>query len=353
VTINVLVPRRIALADGRLLFSAVSYVGDRLILVGCHYFDRPIAYERLQYRLRPATAKISDLRHYVRVDYEPCIVISANVSADTAAVEFYYEGQSWTISLDREDPRPCDRSLMTLFKDDYRLLPEFIRYYSNLGVERFYLYYNGPLKSVDWEFLRNSEKVRGADILLIEWDIAYWWKLSAPVGMPFYDEPGRQHHAQTMAMNHHLHSVRGHSAYTLFVDLDEYVFTPKDVLDRCCKTNPAFVIMQSWWASLPKPVTYEMFSIVEDQELLVAESGEGRWRVKSLVNTADVDLMGIHIPHVYSRTDHLIIDGFFHFPRFVENDRAHEIDKRLIPWIKSEFIRQRFDDKNRNPAIYI
>jgi hypothetical protein len=337
---NVLVPRKIALPDGRLLFSAVSHVGDRLILVGCHYFDRPIAYERVRFKIHPATTKLSDLKYYARIDYEPCIVISASVGADPIAVDLYYEGQTWTVSLDREDPPRCDLSLMTLFKDDYRLLPEFIRYYSNLGVERFCLYFNGPLESIDWTFLQNSEKVRGADILLVEWNVEYWWKLRTPVGKPFYDEPGRQHHAQTMAMNHHLHAVRGYSKYTLFVDLDEYVFTPKDVLDRYRQTEPAFIIMQSWWASLPKPVTYESFSIVEDQDLLVAESGEGRWRVKSLVNTADVDLMGIHIPHVYTRKDHLVIDGFFHFFSFAENDRSHKIDKRLKPWVKSEFIRR-------------
>ena len=343
-TINVLTPRKIQLDDGRYLFSAISHVGDRLILIGCHYFDRPIAYERLGLRLTPSTEKLSDVKYFVRKDYEPCVIITAHVGFDPIEVEFLYEGQIWKIALDQEEPPHCALSLMTLFKDDYQLLPEFIRYYANLGVETFYLYYNGRLDSIDWTFLRNLEKSRGARILLVEWDIAYWWNLSAIVDKPVYDQQGYQHHAQTMAINHHIHSVRGYSAYTLFIDLDEYIFTPKAILDSCRAEKPRFIILQSWWAALTEIVPYNSFSVLDDKNLLVAESGEGRWRVKSMVNPDSVDLMGIHIPHVYLTGNYRFIDGFFHFFRFAENDRTTATDKKLIPWLKSEFVRRKFSD---------
>ena len=341
-SITVLSPCKIKLEDGRLLFSAVSHVGNQLILVGCHYFDRPIAYERVKYRVLPSTVMLSDLRHYIRVDYEPCIIITAQVGVGPIAVELQYEGQTWRISLARETRAPSSLSLMTLFKDDYRLLPTFISYYEKLGVDSFHLYFNGPLNRVDWSFLEEAARNSGIRVTLVEWDVPYWWNLSAVVNKPFYDQQGYQHHAQTMAMNHHLHTVRGQSDYTLFVDLDEYIFTPKPILDRCREAKLGFVLLQSWWATLPDVMPYESFSLLEDKELFVAESGEGRWRVKSLVDPKAVDLMGIHVPHRHTQVDYRFIDGFFHFYRFAENDRSPVTEKRMKPWLKSEFVKQRF-----------
>jgi glycosyl transferase family 92 len=344
VTINVLTPRKIQLDDGRYLFSAISHVRDRLILIGCHYFDRPIAYDRVGMRLTPSTKKLTDVKYFVRSDYEPCVIITADIGVDPIEIEFLYEGQTWKISPNQEEPPHSALSLMTLFKYEYQLLPEFIRYYAKLGVQTFYLYYNGRLDSIDWTFLRNAEMACDVRILLVEWDIAYWWNLSATVNKPVYDQWGYQHHAQTMAINHHVHSMRGCSSYTLFIDLDEYIFTPKLILDRCRNAKPLFIILQSWWAALPEAPPYESFSISSDREMLVAETGEGRWRVKSLVKPEAVDLMGIHIPHQHAKGDYRFIDGFFHFFRFAENDRATATDKKLIPWLKSEFVRRKFSD---------
>jgi len=348
VAISILTPRNIKLDDGRLLFSAISHVGDRLIFVGCHYFDNPIAYERLQFRLIPSTEKASDLRYHARVDYEPCVIITAHVGAGPIEVEFYYEGQTWNVPLKREHVPRSRLSLMTLFKDDYRLLPEFIGYYTNLGVDNFYLYFNGPLKRIDWDFLRACAKTRDIGVQLVEWDIPYWWNLGTSPNKGIYESWGYQHHAQPMAMNHHLHFVRGSSDYTLFVDLDEYVFTPKATLDRCLEAKPGFVVFQSWWTSFSEPVPYESFSISEDRELLVAETGEGRARVKSLVKPEVVDLMGIHMPYRHGETDNRFIDGFFHFFRFKEHDRQSVTTKGLKRCLKSDFVRQRF---SRGPDV--
>ncbi len=195
----------IALEDGRLLFSALSHVEDRLILVGMHYFDRPIDYERVRVRIPALGEEPVRLNAFIRKDYEPCVVLSAAIGQRPVTIEISYEGKIWVVPLEEQSKPASEWTLMTLFKHDHRLLPEFLRYYSALGVAQFHLYYNGPLESVDWTFLLSSEAGQYADIILYEWDVPYWWRLSGPVTVPVYTKQGFQHCAQPMAMNHHLH----------------------------------------------------------------------------------------------------------------------------------------------------
>lgn len=335
-------PQKIALDDGRLLFSAVSHVGHRLILVGIHYFDRPIDYDKVALRIVPQPPVPIHFNAYVRKEYEPCVVLSAEVGEASITVEISYEGKAWSVPLEREAIRHAHWGLMTLFKDDYRLLPEFLRYYSALGVSQFSLYYNGVLNSVDWNFLRVSEAARDADVTVFEWDVPYWWRLGAPVSVPNYDKQGYQHHAQPMAMNHHLHIAKAANDYTFFVDLDEYIFTPKPILDRCCAIGLPGMILQCWFTVLEDDASYASFSLTENVALLVSETGQGMHRTKCLIKPSEVDLMGIHVPMMHADKEFTFLNGFFHICGFVENPRPESVPKTLIRSTAAQFVRDRF-----------
>ena len=333
-------PQKIALADGRLLFSAISHVGNRLILVGTHYFNRPIEYDSVVLRILPTAAAPEHIERHVRKDYDPCIVISATVGENPITLEISYGGASWTVVPPRERMTSCRWSLMTLFKNDYKLLPEFVSFYSALGVEKFYLYYNGPLGGVDWGFLQTSDEIKDADIVLVEWNIDYWWTLSAPTGLKTYDEQGFQHHAQTMAINHNLHCAKGHSEYSFFVDLDEYVYTPKSILERYCQTG-ASIVFQCWWTALDG-AERESYSLSADNtEIRVLPNGAGNHSTKCLVKIADVNVMGVHVPYQHNAKRILFLDGFFHIRRIQDHEREKFL-RLSKKYTKSEFVAEKF-----------
>jgi hypothetical protein len=92
----------------------------------------------------------------------------------------------------------------TLLYDDYHLLPLWYKYYKQLGVEHFYLYYNGSKLPADI--------FQADDITYIIWNIKYW------TGDAVW-----RHHAQPLQMNHALWKYGCETEYMIFADLDEYM----------------------------------------------------------------------------------------------------------------------------------
>ena len=103
-------------------------------------------------------------------------------------------------------------NLITQFNNDYMLLKKYLKYYSNYGVDIFFLYYN---KKIDNSIIDNLIKLNDNNykIYLIEWDYSYWW---------FYNGM-KHHHAQTMAINDSLNILKNYCSYILYNDLDEYI----------------------------------------------------------------------------------------------------------------------------------
>jgi hypothetical protein len=330
-------PRKIALDDGRLLFSAISHVADRLILVGMHYFDEPIDYDGVSARILPSSDLVR-FETFAHKGYEPCVVLSAAIGENEVTVEISYQGRSWIVPLEHE-PAPSARwSLMTLFKHDYRLLPEFLHHYTGLGVEHFHLYYNGSLESIHWDFLSNAEAAKVTDVTLYEWDIAYWWNLKRPAPFAAYNEQGFQHHAQPMAMNHHLHRMKTVGGYSFFVDVDEFIFTPTPVVKRYCDRGAPGVLFQCWFAAPERGVSYETFTFDDDTPLLISRTGRGQSRLKSLINAADVDLMGVHFPTLHSEKNFAAIDGHLHIGGFEGNPRPDQVPTDFVRMTRAEFV---------------
>ena len=137
-----------------------------------------------------------------------------------------------------------------------------------------------------------------------------------PTGDKTYDGQGFQHHAQIMAMNHYLHCARGRSEYAFFVDLDEYVFTPKAILTRCCEAG-ASAIFQCWWADFEDDDALERYTLSDaNTRLRVVTNGAGEYHTKSLMKLSEVELMGVHAPSRHACRKVYFLDGFFHLHRF-------------------------------------
>ena len=300
----------IRLDSGRFLFAAISHVQNRLVMVGMHYFDEPIDYDSVMVLSAGRCLRFDKAIH---ADMEPCVVFSSEIGADSVDLDIVYRGQGWRVRPERQQMPSSRWSLMTLFKDDYELLPEFVRYYRSLGVGAFYLYYNGKLGDVDWTFLRTASGIDGAYIVLTEWDVPYWWSLRANGANATYNARGQQHHAQTMAINHYLHTAKGRSEYAFFVDLDEYVFTPGPVLEHYCRKGLSAILFQCWFAA-GRDDSYRSFLSDPNAIICVKNWGEGPFRrMKGLVRLADVSIMGIHKPRVwFDRGKLILLNGLFH-----------------------------------------
>ena len=133
-------------------------------------------------------------------------------------------------------------SLSTLCKDDYKLTDIFIQYYANHGVESFNFYYNEKLtEKIIQYFSQLQEKYKHVQINLIEWNFPYW----------YYGSNNNTHHAQPAHIHHSLYLFNKNvSNYSLFCDLDEYIYLNNKSLKQFLLNNPTIdtVAFKNIWS---------------------------------------------------------------------------------------------------------
>ena len=92
-------------------------------------------------------------------------------------------------------------SMFTLFRDDYSLLRAWIDYYKLLGVEHFFLYYNGRVASDVQKYMEQFDK----DIYtLVEWDYS-------------------KQKTQRMAINSAIYKYKSYTKWLAIFDIKEYI----------------------------------------------------------------------------------------------------------------------------------
>jgi hypothetical protein len=96
---------------------------------------------------------------------------------------------------------------MTLFKDDKALIPAYVQYYRELGVEHFYLYFNGGVVP--------SDVPQYDDVTYLSWDHPYHVHLPGAYTPVF---------AQLGAINDMLYYGKFISEYILYNDMDEFIY---------------------------------------------------------------------------------------------------------------------------------
>ena len=181
-------------------------------------------------------------------------------------------------------PVPDVRSgiaVMTLFKDDGNLIPGFVDHYARrLGVDRFFLYHNGPVLP---DGLHRSPAVT-----YVRWP--HPWNVGPP---------GTQAHcAQIGAINDFLAWAGRSFEAVAFVDLDEYlVFAGPDWTADLRLGKHAWLGFRNRFATLR--VASASASLVGVDVETVADPSprlcEFGFRSKCAVDPAAVTQMGIHV----------------------------------------------------------
>jgi hypothetical protein len=147
---------------------------------------------------------------FKKIEHEPIVVIIYDLHPTqaqedqiiTTTVTFQNKNQTYNLPHIKTT-KDMFLTHTTLCKDDYQLLDMFKNYYTNQGVEHFYIYYNG-----------SPSPSPPQDTTIITWDFPYWNKTNSPHDF--------KHHAQMGQMHHALYKYgKQNTEYMIFCDLDE------------------------------------------------------------------------------------------------------------------------------------
>lgn len=206
---------------------------------------------------------------------------------------------------------------MTLFKDDYYLLNRYLKYYEDLGVNIFYIYYNNK---IDYKIIDQIQKlnVNQSKIYLTEWNYIYWLK---------YDNT-KQHFAQTMAINDSLHILKNYSNYILYNDLDEYFLldTYNNLNDLINKNKDIdiFVFKNRFCKMGNELIKYKDFDEKFNLSNIIEGNYWDKYREKNLIKCENINVMGVHSYFKNFSQKEIkdkVVDQFYHIINFEEKHR--------------------------------
>ena len=208
-------------------------------------------------------------------------------------------------------------SATTLFKDDYDLLNIYLKYYSNLGIEIFFLYYN---QTIDIEFINKIKKINtnNVKIYLIEWNYLYWYKI---------EEKYKHHHAQTMSINDSLNILKNYGKYCLYNDLDEYFILDNyhnfNELIEMNKDIDFFIFKNRFCKMGDKPISYKNFSDEFNLTNIIKGNYWDNQREKNIIKLKNIDIMGVHNHFNKTTINEKIFGEFYHIINFEEKNREN------------------------------
>jgi hypothetical protein len=220
---------------------------------------------------------------------------------------------------------------MTLFKDDYKLLHQYIKYYNILGIKFFFLYYNGILND---ELIENIKKIINdinSDIIvyLTEWDYEYWWYLENKID--------KHHHAQTMALNDSLNIMKNFCKYVLYNDLDEFFILNKynNFIDLINNNNnvDVFIFKNRFCKMGEELIKYEDFHNKFDLNLIINGNYWDLGREKNLFKIENINVMGVHTYYEEFSQNLVIskkIGEFYHILNFYEKERLYLMTEYIV-----------------------
>jgi hypothetical protein len=316
--ITIIKPNNI-IVNNRILFSNISLCKKNIILSSMHY--NKDAYNINDIDINIKNQKIIKKIIYDNDDnYEPSftIILELEKLVNNINITIYYKKNKYEIYLEQLNIIDHNISAMTLFKDDYFLLKRYLKYYHNLGVNIFYIYYN---KIIDHKIIEIITKLNeyNLKIYLVEWNYLYWWK---------YEDEIKQHHAQTMAINDSLNILKNYGSYVLYNDLDEYFLLDKyknfnDLINENRDVD-IFIFKNRFCKMGDELIKYQDF----DENFNLSKIIEGNYwdiyREKNLIKLENINVMGIHLCFKKFNNKEIVenvVDQFYHIINFEEKYR--------------------------------
>ncbi len=309
--------------DDRILFSNISLCKNKIVLTTMHYKINNWNLDDIHISIN--NCKIINKSIYDNDDnYESstAIIIEIDTIPHNVCLKIAYKDTyNFYFYLEQLNIIDHNISAMTLFKDDYFLLERYLKYYGDLGVEVFYIYYNKKIDTILLEDISNMNKFN-MKIYLVEWDYPYWWKDTM---IPKY------HFSQTMAINDSLNILKNYSNYCLYNDLDEYIILNetttnfKELIELNQETD-IFVFKNQFCKMGDNLIKYNNFNEIFDLSMIIKGLYYDQFREKNLIKLKSVNVMGVHKAFKNFSDNPLnekTISNFYHIVNFEEKNREN------------------------------
>jgi len=194
--------------------------GDNLLVFTKPYTWNPTFYEKLIFELNGQKLKLIEKvegafkpDHTSRELFTTLKYALPNNSETIKLKVNYLEDEKYFLLQQENYPKIKGCCLMTLFKNDFWILPSFYEYYSKLGVDSFIFYYNGDFYKKDAFFRKFTQNKD--NVFFKEWNYRY-----KEFGMGYL----LYHNAQLVALNNFLAISKNTCDSILLLDLDEYLY---------------------------------------------------------------------------------------------------------------------------------
>jgi len=303
--------RSFHLYDTRYLFFDIFARNNEVICI-CPIYSAPNNTNLSDIKIDSDDVVFTGLKVASYIEYEPTFVFiysykpTANESI-TVTVEYQNTIREYTLPQPTLSPL-YTLSATTLFLHDYAVIPLYMGYYKQQGVEHFYLYYNGDIKDID------TEKIPTQNVTLIPWNFHY-----------MYDTGKFVHHAQMGQLNHALYKyAKPQSRYILNCDIDEYMHVKNQTLSELLESSkPCYLFRNYWSKTLDGTIPDTMLPTT----ILKSTTTSGKFRTKYICNPQLFGGLGIHCPKRYpldENTDHLQLLHFEGISNGRVNDCVYE-----------------------------
>jgi hypothetical protein len=207
-------------------------------------------------------------------------------------------------------PPPSQFAMVAIFSFSRFLLRLWLEYYYALGVDTFYLFYNGDTVNPT-NVTRVQEELAGfrGAVVLVEWRMLHW----------IMTDSSDITCGQPVAINDALQRWRHLHQFMLFYDLDEFLVLPRHtglahfVADYSAQVEPIVALrsMCSWGQlnlTTPRARAANISTIadvaLEHLAWLPVERGRPGGREKYMLNTSAVDAWGIRAINLHGVYSH-------------------------------------------------
>jgi len=308
--------------ENRVLFSNISLCKKNIILTSMHYKTNKWDLNCIDFHIPNCNIiKKTILNNDDEYESSSVIILELDQYINNLFIKITYKSTyHYNIYLEQLNILEHKMSAMTLFKDDYNLLERYLKYYSNLGIEVFYLYYN---KKIDNSFIEEVNKLNANNVIiyLIEWNYIYWWKDN--------EIDKKYHHSQLMAINDALNVLKNYTEYILYNDLDEYINCNFENFNKLIDLNKdidLFIFKNQFCKMTDKSISFKTFDKIFDLNNIIKGNYYDEFREKTFIKCKNIKVMGVHkCFKKFSKINlkELIVSNFYHFVNFEEKNREY------------------------------
>jgi hypothetical protein len=301
------------LSENKYLFFDIFHKDNEIILI-CPVYYRD--YDYTEIKIKNGNNFLELKKKILKIQYEPIVVLIFKYKSDkentNIIIEYLNESKSFSLKkYNLNDKKKLCQT--TLFKNDYNLIDLFYDYYTNQGVEQFFLYYNGKITNII------KEKCNKPNIKLIEWNYSYW-----------NENCDFKHHAQMGQIYHAMYKYgKNEYQYMIFNDLDEYMHIKnKKIINLINKNEYISIYFYNYWSKTLDNIL--PISFPKKIKTTKNPTDEYPKRTKAIHNLDYINITGIHYSKEYPITNKKIYinknNMLLHFYNWTKTNRKEKTD---------------------------